>query len=241
MNTVTVYWTPYSHPSKIDYANLLYNDLEHVLKTLKPSKNSTQPGSQYISCSSAKEMYKNTFVLTSPIDSEVNIITKNNSCFIDNDSGFWQINEETIKDRRRIDLDVSYLFFSEESIDICQYPAYLHQTSFMETSTVASGKFNISKWIRPINISFILWKNKNSIKINKDEPLSYVNFETDKKVILKKFKLTEEIYSIVQANFIYRNLFPFTSLNNLYDNFIKSNRNKIVLNLIKNNLTENHG
>ncbi len=241
MNSAIVYWTPYSHPNKKDYANLLYSDPENILKTLKPSKNARGAGSQYISCSSAKEMYKNTFVLSSPIASTVNIIKNNNQNFIDNESGFWQLNEETVNNRNRIDLDVSYLFFSEESMNISQYPPYLHKTNFMNTSTVAAGKFNISKWLRPINVSFILWENENSITINKNEPLSYVNFETDKKIILKKFELTEEIYSIVQANFLYRNIFPFTPLNNLYNTFVKSSRNKIVLNLIKNNLTEKYG
>jgi len=241
MKTITVYWTPFSHPSRKDYVSLLFSDPENILKTLKPTKNANSPMSQYISCSSAKEIYKNTFVLSSPIDSTVNIIKNNDSTYIDNDSGFWKLNEETIKDRGRLDFDMSYLFFSEESINIAQYPAYLHKTSFMKTSTLAAGKFNIGKWLRPMNMSFILWENENSIVITKNEPLSYINFETDKKIILKRFEITDKIYSIVDANSLYRNLFPLTPLNNLYNSFIKSKRNRIALSLIKNNLTEKYG
>ena len=86
MKTLTVYWTPFSYPSRKDYVSLLFSDPENILKTLKPSKNDNSSIYQYISCSSAKELYRNTFVLSSPIDSTVNIIKNNNNSFIDNDN-----------------------------------------------------------------------------------------------------------------------------------------------------------
>ena len=235
MDTLTVYWSPFAIPEKITYINLLLDKPEKLLKTLPPTKTN---GSQYISCSSAKELYKNTFVIKSPMSSNVKISSYNNKYSVDDPSGIWLPKEDVLDNRIRIDLDFGYVFFAEESVDMAMYPPYLHKTKFMNTASVAAGKFNIAKWFRPISPSFILWENEKTVSIEKDEPLAYLDFETDKKVVLKQFELTKEIDSIMHQNIFYRDLFPFTPLNELYNRFIKSNRHKVLLKLIKQNLSE---
>ena len=235
MEKLIVYWSPFAIPEKITYMNLLLDKPEKLLKTLPPTKTDS---AQYISCSSAKELYNNTFVMKSPISSTVNISGSNNKYSIDNNSGFWLLKEDVLHNRIRIDFDLGYIFFAEESVNMAMYPPYLHKTKFMNTATVAAGKFDIAKWFRPISPSFILWENEKTVSIEKDEPLTYIDFETDKKVILKQFELTKEIESIMYQNIFYRDLFPFTSLNELYNRFTKSNRHKVLLKLIKQNLSE---
>jgi hypothetical protein len=235
MNTVTVYWSPYAIPEKMTYINLLLDKPEKLLKTLHPTK---KHAAQYIGCTSAKELYKNTFVIKSPVSSDVTISSNNNEYFIDNTSGMWLVQTEVLDNRLRIDLDFGYIFFAEESLEMSMYPPYLHKTKFMKTATVAAGKYNIGKWFRPVSPSFVLWENEDTVNLEKGEPTAYLDFETDKRVILKQFELTKEMKSMVHESFFYRDLFPFTPLNELYNRFIKSNRHKVLLKLIKQNLTE---
>ena len=235
MNTLTVYWSPFAIPEKVTYVNLLVEKPQRLLKTLYPTKKNS---AQYVTCTSAKELYKNTFVIKSPMSSDVRISSDGNQYFTDDTKGIWFVQEDVLDNRIRIDLDFGYIFFAEESVEMSMYPPYLHKTKFMNTATVASGKFNISKWFRALSPSFILWENESTVSIEKDEPLAYLNFETNKKVILKQFELTKEIKSIMDQSLFYRDMFPFTTLNELYNKFTKSNRHKVLLKLIKENITE---
>ena len=57
---------------------------------------------------------------------------------------------------------------------------------------LTSGQFDIGKWFRTLNVEIQLYGNKGELHFKKDEPIFYVNFLTDRKVILKRFELTKD-------------------------------------------------
>ena len=68
--------------------------------------------------------------------------------------------------------------------------------------------------------------------------MMYVQFLTDKKVILKRFEYTSELKSIADQLVNFKHVKPLQPLKNLYKLFVESKRNKLVSKLIKDNLLE---
>jgi hypothetical protein len=66
----------------------------------------------------------------------------------------------------------------------------------------------------------------------------YVQFETDRRIIFKRFEFTNDMIIIVDQLMQLRDRNSIASLNFLYDVFIQSFRNKKVLKLIKENVLD---
>jgi hypothetical protein len=64
-----------------------------------------------------------------------------------------------------------------------QVPPYMHKVKASETAWISAGSYDISKWFRPIFPSYILWEGETEVSIVKDEPDTYLQFETNKKII----------------------------------------------------------
>ncbi len=193
----------------------------------------------YRKCSAATSFLKNTFTFLHPKTATISYQSKDNNLTFSTDFDAWNIREDKpIDGRPGIDYDFRWVFFCEEPLLMKFTPPYLHNTSDRVTATIASGQFDISKWFRPVNPSYLLWKDQYSITVTKDEPAFYIEFFTDKKVIFKQFELDEKLEMIAYETANFSNFFPFESLLQRYVRFIKGNRHKRVLNLIKNNLLE---
>jgi hypothetical protein len=236
-DTVTVYWTMSTMLDRQTLINLMWEDPTPFVKTI--SKVSNNPEKGYRQCTAASVFWRNLFVIKSGISSHA-VLTEeydNPNLFV-NEGNYWQTRNSGLDKTHRLDLDFSWLFFSEESVIIQQTPPYFHNTTAQNYGAIAPGSFDISKWYRPINLTYLLWENINELKIKENEPLAYLQFLTDKKVVLKRFENTPEIASIMFGVAELKNHFPRESLEKLYKRFTRSNRHKRLAKLIKENIVE---
>jgi len=101
---------------------------------------------------------------------------------------------------------------------------------------VVPGRFDIGKWFRPMNMEFQLWEGVSEMKIAANEALCYIHFNTDKKIVFKKFIMTREmdklLVSILRAS-PYRR---FARLSDRYRVFEQSQSKQRVLKLIQKQL-----
>jgi len=93
-----------------------------------------------------------------------------------------------------------WIFFAEESVDMVTSAPYFNHAPHMQYGVMVPGKLDISKWFRVINIQFNLWQGVDEFIINKDEPLFYANFITNKKIELVRFEMND--YLIKHARMI---------------------------------------
>jgi hypothetical protein len=240
MNKSTiVYWAYAPVPEKNTYISMMLKNPIPLFKTL-PERSSVNARENYINCRGLPNLYKNTFLVTSPIDADISVnYTNDNTHFWGTGTDFFIGRPRPFKNMNSVDLDFSYIFFSEESLELSQIPAFLHKTTFSENAFIASGSFDISKWFRPIFPSFIFWENSSNLVLKKDDPLYYLDFKTNKNVILKQFDFTKDIYEIMSGCISYRNNNPLKTLNYLYDRFLESKRNEKLIKLIKQNILDN--
>ena len=242
--TITVYWSLCSNDEL--YYQLLMLDCapESFISNLNKRKNINNkmplnPNAgrgKYQSCSAMHTFAENLFILKSPIEAEINFddngnidrSVKNNNFFIERESSF--------EDSKCFDFNLQYLFFSEEPLNITLTPAYMHKTVHNDYGFLLGGQFDISSWFRAIPTIFQSWPKINKFKIDFNDPLSYVHFDTDKKIELKQFRLNQELINQVGACSRFQQLLRFQSMEKLYKRFLGAGMKKMVLKEIKANL-----
>ena len=231
MKTTIVYWAVYSNLELQTRQNLAMKDIESIRKNLASKINSTNNKSSYMACASYHEYFKNTYLLKHPYTTEWQHNTKNNRDLFNsrpNDSAF--INSHLV------DYDLQWIFFSEDDVELETTPAFFHQKESDKYGHIVAGSFNISKWFRPISLSWQLWENVNEIKFKEDDAIAYLKFKTKNKIKLQRFEMTQKLEEIVNGCTSVKQVLPNLPLTELYERFTKSNRKKIIMREINVNL-----
>lgn len=192
--------------------------------------------SNYFRCPAAKKENNNIFVIKSPRDFSFKWDPKTNEYY----SKHLKTPEKlysflTSRGKLMASLGFWYYFFTNQNIEMSQLPAYYSDNDFTKSTFLPSGKFNISKWFRSIDPTFIM--KKNEINIKRGDALFYVKFHTDKKVILKNFIVNSKLTKFHKNTAEFKLHILGFSLEKLYRIFLSKNYNKRILKEIKNNLS----
>jgi hypothetical protein len=241
-----IYWAPFAMVEN-QYRYILL-DMEpiplksYVIKNkaknpeLQVTRGRLNPGG-YHTCSAMHELAVNTFILKAPFDSKVDL--DEDGFLLNQHLSKWFVpREKSLDESLCIDFDIPYLFFSEESVSMRVTPPYMTKTVQQDYGFPSAVKYDISKWFRPLIITYQLWSGIRSLEIKENDPLLYINFETDRPIILKQFELTQNIVSQAQACMADKDVYPRQKMQLLYNRFQSSKMNEIILKEIKNNLID---
>jgi hypothetical protein len=240
--SIKVYWAPVAGQQE-DAAmrNILYKDPINVLDDVSKLKNRDVGTDSYLFCPAYKAVTENMFYLESPSRSE----------FIYHESpaaGEWPGLQGTglggdiprgpsLIDHRLLRFSMGYIFFAEEPLLMELTPPYLHETEAAKYGKVVPGQFDVGKWFRAITLEYELNAGVTELKIEKDEPMAYVRFMTDRPVELVRFDLTDRIRKIADSCVQTPVTFGrFKPLQDRYDKFMGSRSNELALKYIKENL-----
>jgi len=240
--SVTIYWSGSQDisPNNIN-ENMLYYPPENLFKSLLLDKNkSLQNGeANFFLCPAFKDKAINTFLFKNTLTSSVDLVDGQLIANENTTIPFSCTRDSTLNNTSHIGYGMSWLFFCEESIDVSFTAPYFSPVSYLSYMQSCPVSFNIGKWFRPYQTEFIVWNKNQKITVNEGDPLMYVEINTNKKVIFKRFQYTEELQSYclacVNAPLKYGKKKP---LSERYDRFEKANMNKAILNIIKKNLLE---
>jgi hypothetical protein len=241
---ITVYWSPWSMPERaasmmlIDFKPVsLMSDIQkrRAKNPIIPPSNFLQSGN-YQSCSALHTFAKNMFILKSPISAEIEL-DKNGTIIKNSEFSNWFLERiSSVENSFSIDLDIGYLFFSEETLSAEVTSPYMHKTTYQDYGFFPSAQMDISSWLRPFPVIFQLWENVNKIKIKENEPLFYIKFDTDKEIEFKKFFMTPGIFNKSSACTNHKENFKFQPMEKLYKMFNSNGLRNQVLKEIKENL-----
>lgn len=230
-----VYWAPYSTPdnqarvmSMDSSIKPLYNEMR---KQRVKDDDSFFP---YTSCPAFIDMYKNTYYANFLKDVEI---------FIDQNQmrssspGWFNVMNPSFQNRVTIELDMKWIFFSEEPLHIEALPPIFHKTDTSQHGMLVSGRFDIGSWFRPINLTYILWENQQYFSVKKFDPAIYFRFITEDKIKLKQFEVTKKITEIADAcighPFDYKRWIP---LQERYNVFKQNKLKDLLIKEIKSNI-----
>jgi hypothetical protein len=249
LEPIIVYWSPDAIVQKQNQQVLLDMKLRPVLADIhkrreKQINNDLYPivtnhgpyGNGYQMCSALHELAENMYYIKAPFD--VDLYFDNNG-LIDNTqekSDWFRARTSSISGAVSADFDYGYMLFCEEPLEVTLTPPYLHQTSQPEYGFIASVKWDISSWFRAHILIYQLWEGQNRIHFKKDEPLAYLNFHTDRPIIFKEYKVTQEILHITEACLGHKHIIQFETMKKLYKKFTETSLKKRLISEIKNNL-----
>jgi hypothetical protein len=219
---------------------------ENVFKNLSKNKEYYKIDGkpfEYVNCPSFRDLLNNTYSIKFPIDYNLTYSYNEDKIFLNSDRYNQEFFDKYIHVRsienKLITIKLQYLFFSEESLEIMLSSCHFHENDFTKSIRVVPGKYNIGKWIRPIEIAIINNKKNNSVIMKKGDEGCYVTFLTEENVNLIKFNFNEKIRHFIKGNLISKRYNKITnSLEKWYEKFELSKQKNYILKEIKNNLME---
>lgn len=98
-----------------------------------------------------------------------------------------------------IAISLRHMFFADSPLKITLCAPFFHEPKHIKYGTIIPGSFDIGQWFRPLNIELQMWKQSGELVLEKDEPMYYLLFETDKPILLHRFILNEQLLKFSSA------------------------------------------
>jgi hypothetical protein len=235
--SINVYWASLND-------NWLYaQEPDSVLKNFVISHKHIEfnDSSQLLSCPAVKDHCNNVFALRSLQDYEFNINSSESNMLSVSSN---MLDQAFFEDRvviRNLDAKMfsfkanTFLFFTDVSTLPVTYPIhpYLEDNNVSARIMPITGTFDIGRWFRPMDFAFMLKKDFQSFKIEKNEIFAYIKFHTNEKINFKQFVITPELTNFTKDCTILTRYPKLKSLQNYYKVF---KTKKLILKEIKKNL-----
>lgn len=236
----TVYWSPWQSPKSYAETFLSYADPVKLIEDISPNINPNNTLDNFYKCPAFVNSIKNTYLFKSPTNCDVTLneghIINNLDNTVAYDPNVLQLKQPSMYNSYTVSMNVNWIFFSEESLEIESMHPYMHETSVSEHGYYVPGSYDISSWFRPLEYAFQLKPLHNRFCVSQDEPLLYIKFKTNEPVRLKKFRLTEELFRYSTSCIRLKMYRRDRNLRNLYGIFHRTKLRDMVLTEIKKNL-----
>jgi hypothetical protein len=204
---LNIYWAPQTSweiNGEEDW-NMLYPEPTNLFSELQKIKTKDAGSANYFSCPATSQKFKNTFIFRNSVASAYEFDFtegyENKIIFpvTDNYIGYDIKRPPTINIGPLIHLNMTYAFFSEEPVLGVFTPPLMHEPKYTKYGTVVPGEFDVGQWFRPYNLEIQMWNMEGQFVLEEDEPIFYVQFKTDKKINLQRFKWNGALNSYLKA------------------------------------------
>lgn len=233
--SINIYWSCPSDISDDRDWSILYSEPESLYNNLIKNSNKSNMKTSFFKCPAFKNSSRNTFLIKNPTQSHVYF---ENDHIIYNSKSSLKIEvvrPESIINNMMIKYSFPLIFFSENSLNMEITSPYFNKCNYLNYGSIVPGKYDISKWYRPIQIEINLWENIKEFRIEKNEPLVYIKFDTEEKINFIQYSETDDLRKISNTCATVGSWNPGLSLRQRYSDFLISRTNKKVLKLIKEN------
>lgn len=238
-DSITIYWSDELNNPNVT-PMLMYPLGEKALASMDLPDPKEFPDASIKRCPGFMNYYRNCFVIRSPIDIRINF-----------EEGEYRW-ETSISDQGAIDdlvqvRDASGMMtlgfflhvFADQEVNAEQIHPVFMEGEYVQKCDTICGHFDISQWFRPLQPAMRLRnvKGPESVDIKRGDPLYLVRLNTEKKLVLKKFRPNAEIKEIAgQISAVKNSTYRFyTSLTNYYKVFkMRKIRQRLIDEIEKN-------
>jgi hypothetical protein len=105
-------------------------------------------------------------------------------------------------DRPTVQMNLPYVFLSDEPVWITQLDAFMHYRKTPLPGTIFGGRFPIHAWPRHLMWAFEWHDTSKDLVLRRGEPLFYANFETmnpDRPVVVGEMEKTDELMDYIHS------------------------------------------
>lgn len=233
----TVYWAVSNPTNQSPISKALYREpVKLDNKTVLPDLQFPDKHNNWKLCPAFLDGVENVYGLQFPIDLDVNLSNGVETNY-DPDITDYLIKMRDF-DRKFFSIGINLVFFSDSDIEMELSPPYLEDNDFINKAVSVPGKFNIGKWLRPIDLALVMKGQHTRLRAKRDDVFNYIKF--NKPVKFVQFDYTQEISDIqkdiLRSKMILGNKSPV--LNYYYSLFKNSKYKNKILKLIKENILE---
>jgi hypothetical protein len=203
---ITVYWAPSPYVTQEVSWTYIYPEPTNIFSELNKSRNKEAEKSKGLfSCPSYVDAMKNVYVLKSAMDDTINVpeelFTNEPPNYpFQYDSGSklatTVIRQSSFDNHINISYNLGWLMFADEPLEVRFVAPYFPATSPADGVILSAGNMNIGKWYRDYRIDYHVPLGVEKLIIKDNQPLAYVEFKTDKKIILKRYQVTPTLRNI---------------------------------------------
>lgn len=243
-DTITVYWGPGERLPYEARNNMLHRKPESLLSFIHGEKT---PESTQQRCPAMKDRLNNVFVFKSAVNDEFDINLDEVAAvrYKDEQHLFNVPSKTKVIQPRPGQLNgyytatymMTWLLFASEPV-LAKFTApYYPAVSPVKGALLATGEYDIGRWFRPVALEYHIPDGENHFSIKENDPLMFVEFMTDKKIVFKRFQPDDILQSLAvefanSPKAIGQNM----TLDHRYDIADESEMSKLVLAQIKKNL-----
>jgi hypothetical protein len=248
---VTVYWAPAPFVQEESSWSLLYSEPVNMVSELlkvKSVENKPKNFQSMFGCPAYAEAMKNVFIVKNVLENTIDMskivssLQNPNYPVYFNNLGPLQIKvqrEPSITNYTNINYNLGWLFFADEPLEAKFTAPYFPPETPGEGVMLSVGQFDIGSWYRDFNLDYHVPSKTKILTFKEDQPLFYVDFKTDKKIVLKRYKLTKELKNMSEEFVRSRERYgKFSSLQHRYSMSKKSMMPQQILSEIRKNLVE---
>lgn len=218
---------------EIKYAITEYNDNEYwkqlafyepepVIKAIIKERDKDV---KYLKCPAFQDYYKNCFLIRSPVDLTLTIEQNGEHKYIATKQYTQEFFDKNIFSRldtnskySMLSIQFYYTFISNESVILEQLAPSMHKTKTLNNINIIQGMYDISKWIRPVELAIEIIDDTKPIVIKRGDPLYYVRFVTDKNVTLTRIvDFNKDINQVIKSCAAFKKFVPGNTLEKNYE------------------------
>lgn len=242
-----IYWAPwYPAGDRLDL-NHLYAEPKSLYEEVAAKKAPLKMESpDFLRCPATSDLLRSTFVVRAPVDTNASLNFQTRIAKpIDEtsaDKSKYKVrldfaHQPTLLNHNLIEYTHPILFFAEDDSMMTTLTApYFEHVKSYESGVIVPGRFDIGKWFRPMNMEFQLWPGVTTLNIPAGEALCYVQFHTEKRIVLRRFIPNKEMEKLIVSIAQVSPFKKFARLSERYRVFEQSQSKQRVLKLIQKQL-----
>jgi len=177
-------------------------------------------------CPAVPSFYHNSFIIRCPFDLDLTIDLDKKICYADQQNqNFIDKNlrirwaDFPINGKPLVSISIDYVFVCDEDVEIECQKIPLMDNEISNKIDVVPGSFNIHKWVRPIDFTFVITDPSASIKLKRNDPIFLVKFRTKNNQSVELTQIDnsdQKLKKILRSLHQTRVVLPRQSLNSRY-------------------------
>tara|TARA_R110000744_G_scaffold106094_1_gene202255 strand:- start:328 stop:1035 length:708 start_codon:yes stop_codon:yes gene_type:complete len=181
----------------------------------------TRKGLDHLECYALHEFCKNAFVVLSPIDLTISVNSETNFLTVQEftEVAYKRLCHNRGKTDRGYSMTMppSIVFYSSQ--DVVMESMGLSILKLPKDTSIFPGRYNISKWIRPVDWTFEIVNGATEVAVKRGDPLFVVRFfpPVGGNVELERVEYNKSLHKTVTACTGFKALNRKTPLAKLYD------------------------
>jgi hypothetical protein len=158
---------------------------------------------EFLRCPAMQVFCRNTFVITAPMDVVLRVEKKHDGMYLSTTGTGWDQKFYDsfcgIRNDGTVRLPPAYVFYAKESLEMEVLSTFLLKSPSADSVMFIPAVYDIGKWVRPADFSFIPKDPTEPIIIKRGDPLFLVRFKTEERVVLERVEYTQDLAKTIAS------------------------------------------